>query len=399
VGERERIPELDGLRGIAIGTVLFFHYFFFIAAVPPGSVLSYLMVGGRMGWSGVDLFFVLSGFLIGGILLDARDSSNFFCVFYLRRFFRIIPAYLLLLTAYLLLNTLVTGHSTRTLALVTQNGLPIGPYFLFLQNFWMGAHNTLGGSTLGITWSLAIEEQFYLTLPLLIRLVPRHRLVSTILTGVAFAEVLRLLLYFLFPKNSTFYFVLMPYRADALLLGVFGAYAVREPAWRRWLEENHRRFWIPLVALAVGMAIMLKLLPRTGYVLMALGGYTWIAAFFLCGLMYGVLVPESWLSHCLRWGWLRSLGLIAYGTYLFHELALNVFFAVFRSSTPHIVSLGDLFLTLAALATTIVFCSLSWKYFEKPLVRIGHRWHYQFEPSESSQLAPSPVEGTDAATP
>src|SRR6266852_1629546 len=128
VGERERIPELDGLRGIAIGTVLFFHYFFFIAAVPPGSVLSYLMVGGRMGWSGVDLFFVLSGFLIGGILLDARDSSNFFCVFYLRRFFRIIPAYLLLLTAYLLLNTLVTGHSTRTLALVTQNGLPIGPY-------------------------------------------------------------------------------------------------------------------------------------------------------------------------------------------------------------------------------------------------------------------------------
>src|SRR6266436_7858410 len=137
-----RVPELDGIRGIAIGMVLVGHFFMIVSR--PGSLLAYALVPLRLMWSGVDLFFVLSGFLIGGILLDARDSSNFFRVFYLRRFFRIIPAYLLLLTAYLLLNALVTGHSARTLALVTQNGLPIGPYFLFLQNFCMGAHNTLG---------------------------------------------------------------------------------------------------------------------------------------------------------------------------------------------------------------------------------------------------------------
>src|SRR5206468_9454903 len=84
-----RISELDGLRGIAIGMVLLYHYFFFHASMVPGSLAAYAQVPLRLGWSGVDLFFVLSGFLIGGILLDARDSSNYFKVFYKRRFFRI----------------------------------------------------------------------------------------------------------------------------------------------------------------------------------------------------------------------------------------------------------------------------------------------------------------------
>src|SRR6266446_8851176 len=90
-----RIPELDGIRGIAIGMVLIAHFFLVVSR--PGSGLAYALVPLRLDWSGVDLFFVLSGFLIGGILLDARESSNYFRVFYTRRFFRIVPLYAVLL--------------------------------------------------------------------------------------------------------------------------------------------------------------------------------------------------------------------------------------------------------------------------------------------------------------
>ncbi len=90
-----RIPELDGIRGIAIGMVLIAHCFDIVSR--PGSALAYALVPLRLDWTGVDLFFVLSGFLIGGILLDARESSNYFRVFYTRRFFRIVPIYAVLL--------------------------------------------------------------------------------------------------------------------------------------------------------------------------------------------------------------------------------------------------------------------------------------------------------------
>jgi peptidoglycan/LPS O-acetylase OafA/YrhL len=393
--DRGRIPELDGLRGIAIGLILFYHYLYLIAQIRLASTLSYLFVPGRFGWSGVDLFFVLSGFLIGGILLDAREASNLYRVFYVRRFFRIIPAYSVLLICYLFLSFLVPLN--RSLGLVVENRLPIFPYFFFLQNFWMGAHNTLGGNALGITWSLAIEEQFYLTLPMLIRLVPPRRLVTFLLTGIGLAEVIRLLLCVLLPANGTFYAVLMPCRADALLLGVLGAYAVREPSWLRWLERNRHRIWLPIAILATGIGVMAKLIPRTGFVLMAAGGYTLIALFFLCVLLYGLLIPESWLSRCLRWKWLRSLGIIAYGTYLFHDLVLGTFFALFRSSPPRIASLGDLLLTISALVVTILACSLSWRFFEKPLVRLGHRWGYIFEPSKAEELAPISAKKTELA--
>jgi peptidoglycan/LPS O-acetylase OafA/YrhL len=75
-----RIPELDGIRGIAIAMVVIHHYFLDPIQAPPATLLSYLQVAGRLAWSGVDLFFVLSGFLIGGILLDARHASNYFRV-------------------------------------------------------------------------------------------------------------------------------------------------------------------------------------------------------------------------------------------------------------------------------------------------------------------------------
>src|ERR1700688_845220 len=130
-----RIPELDGLRGVAISLVVVFHSFYY--SPPPGhhptglirSTFVFLERFFAIGWTGVDLFFVLSGFLIGGILLDVRASPNYFKTFYLRRFFRIIPIYYLWIALYLVVSTVLGNFlsGARTAAVL----------FLFLQNFGM----------------------------------------------------------------------------------------------------------------------------------------------------------------------------------------------------------------------------------------------------------------------
>ncbi len=197
-----RIPELDGLRGIAIGMVLLYHYFFFHAPKVPGSFAAYAQVPLRLGWSGVDLFFVLSGFLIGGILLDARGSSNYFKVFYKRRFFRIVPLYAACLAAAFALYTLSHVGVANRFAWMYDGKLPWASYSLFLQNFWMARFNTAGAFPMAVTWSLAIEEQFYLTLPMLVRFLSRRQLVTALLVGIFVAPVFRITLYLSWPEYS-----------------------------------------------------------------------------------------------------------------------------------------------------------------------------------------------------
>jgi|SRR5882762_598349 len=99
---KSRIPELDGIRGIAIRSVLSFHYISMEGVTAPGSITDRLQRLVILGGTGVDLFFVLSGFLIGGTLLDAKDSPRYFGTFYARRFFRIFPIYYAWIGAYIL---------------------------------------------------------------------------------------------------------------------------------------------------------------------------------------------------------------------------------------------------------------------------------------------------------
>ena len=180
VGSTTRIPELDGIRGnIAIGPVFLAH--FLMISSRPGSALAYALVPLRLTWSGVDLFFVLSGFLIGGILLDAREAANYFQVFYRRRFFRIIPIYAVLLSVVVFTMYLASAGQIAKYDAVLSGPLPWPYYPFFLQNIGMSVHNSWGNFPLGVTWSLAIEEQFYLTLPLLVRFLSRRALLRLIL--------------------------------------------------------------------------------------------------------------------------------------------------------------------------------------------------------------------------
>ena len=380
-----RIQELDGIRGVAISMVLFRHFFLDTTQFRLGSPLAYAVVPFRLTWSGVDLFFVLSGFLIGGILLDARDASNYFRVFYTRRFFRIVPMYSITLICFCALSGLVKAGITRKLWWMTANPIPWYSYVLFAQNFWMASKNTLGTYGLGPTWSLAVEEQFYLTLPLLIRTLTQRSLSRVLIAGILAAPLLRIVLYVLWPKHFFAWLVLMPCRADALLLGVLGVVIWRNPRLRFLLESKRRTFEYVLALMATGIVFLTLRSPSQFSVVMLSVGYTWLAVSYIGFLLYALIFRSSVLSRFLCSSWLVWLGTIAYGTYLLHELVMANVFGLLWSRSPSILSLRDLYPSLVSLVLTLCICRYSWIYFEKPLVRFGHRLAYKPSATASAE--------------
>ncbi len=372
----ERIPELDGLRGVAIFLVLIFHYITAVVAERWPNPLAFVKHLTQLGWTGVDLFFVLSGFLIGGILLSARDSPNYFRVFYFRRVCRIFPAYF----GFLLLMLVCYRHFLPSHQLIVAfNFEPIMPwlsYVSFTQNIWMAARNTLGGTVLAGTWSLAVEEQFYLTLPALIRWISPRILPGLLLAGILIAPLLRLgLLLALGTTAQSATYALLPCRMDALLIGVLLALLLRRPSFREFIVVRSRWVWGFLALLTIGM-VYFNYLGQNNPFPTATFGYTWIAVFYATIVVLALTQPTSLLTRFLKNRWLRSLGVIAYGTYLIHPVVFAIVMALLRGHTNIHWSFSDLTADLFSAALTIGIAQVSWMVFEKRFVRWGHRLDY-----------------------
>ena len=377
IGVKGRIPELDGVRGLAIAMILLHHYFLLPIHAPLGSLPSYIQAAGRLTWSGVDLFFVLSGFLIGGILLDARHASNYFRVFYTRRLLRIVPIYFLCLASVFFLAVSVDHGAAREFAWMFSERIALKLYPVFLQNFWMAKWTTFGTFGLGVSWSLAIEEQFYLTLPFAIRFLRSNTpLLTVLLGGIALAPISRILLHAYYPGHFLAWVVLMPCRADALLLGVLGAIAVRNQRSRDWLRRRRRLLFLSLGALTCALPIITKYFADPYGVAMLTVGFTYLGVLYLALILCAILYPDTLLARFLRWRWLGWLGTIAYGTYLYHELVRSLFFGLIWGHLPLGLSLPEFSVSLLALIATLLISQASWLYLEKPLVNVGHRVSY-----------------------
>jgi peptidoglycan/LPS O-acetylase OafA/YrhL len=359
-----RIPELDGLRGLAILLVLIWHYLVAAAQVPPATTASYVLALGRLTWSGVDLFFVLSGFLIGGILLDNRDSSTYFKTFYVRRLYRILPMYFLLLSVCFTFQHLQSGSQFGHL-------FPWFAYLTFTQNLWMAVTGTLGAPFLAVTWSLAIEEQFYLSLPFLIRYVKSRRLPYLIAVLILLAPALRLLFYFTWPHAQMAPFALMPCRADSLLLGVGAACLVRSR--HAWLATNGYVLLPALMLLGCGVLYLTKISMQFNSLLLNSIGYTWIALFYVCVLLLVISHQLSFFRNPL-FIWLGS---VAYGVYLLHQAVAGTLFHGLARSEPQLSNLRDFGIASLSLVVTLILAAISWTYFEKPMVKRGQRWNYE----------------------
>ena len=177
----------------------------------------------RLGWTGVDLFFVLSGFLIGGILLDVRASPRYFKTFYARRFFRIIPLYYAWIAAYILLAFFGRHYLAAHVGTVESIDAAIFAQFLFLQNFRDLLSSTVSFWWFTSTWSLAVEEQFYLVSPLFVRYLSRRALTVFLILVTLAAPVARLVVRDSFQSGAWLAYRLMPCRADSLAIGILAA--------------------------------------------------------------------------------------------------------------------------------------------------------------------------------
>jgi len=312
LGERKHQPELDGIRGIAILLVLGSHAAGVLEVLPDtklGNLLTNLLVP---GWGGVDLFFVLSGYLITGILLRAKTSTHYFQSFYARRVLRIFPIYYLALIGTLVAECFFPGIRP----LVPQHGVERLSYFIYLQNipvFWQAMRMMSG--VWGGYWSLAVEEQFYTVWPLLVRLLSSRAMLIICVAGFLLGLPVRLILmqWYFGVQVGAIQFTLC--RADGLFLGA--AIALYMHIWKR----NVPMRWIQIAG-ACGVAILLYVLVKYPDEL-ASDGHLYTIGITAFALLSGVLVAWSqhhpeWLQRVLSWRVLRQAGKYSYGMYVYH---------------------------------------------------------------------------------
>jgi len=360
-----RHPELDGLRGLAILLVLIWHYSRFLNPETSNQLITLT----NITWSGVDLFFVLSGFLIGGILLDHRRSENLFRVFYLRRAFRIFPLYFLVLLSYvacLLLRLdipyLFTGH------------IPIWSYATFLQNFTISWY-AVNPAYMGGSWSLAVEEQFYLLFPLVVYFTPPRKLAYVLLAALLAAPPFRIALYHWFSKDHFLaFYVLMPCRMDALSVGVLCAMAYRSAYFSQLFKENIP--WLRPLVVAAFLFLICGIDPILSSKSMIFGGYTVLAILYGIILLDSILGPKGLLKRLTHVGWLRALGKIAYSVYLFHLAVAGLAFFFLLGNQPGLNSPVEVLVASLAILITLVLGRISWAFLERHFVAMGQLFQY-----------------------
>ncbi|HEY1423342.1 MAG TPA: acyltransferase [Candidatus Acidoferrum sp.] len=383
-----RIPELDGLRGLAILMVMLWHYFYFHPAAnhhPAGLVRQAYVRLERflgLGWSGVDLFFVLSGFLIGGILLNARSSPSYFRTFYLRRFFRIIPVYYAWILTYLLVSGLLSAFARQAVPHELK-WTEVLAQFLFLQNLGIIHYlPSLGAVWFMASWSLAVEEQFYLVSPLIIRKFSEQFLLRFLVAVIVAAPILRLWIRFHYPSEAGMgmAYELMPCRADSLAVGILIALIWRKPAGQEWIKARTRQLAVVLAVLFAGFIVLTAFFSYRYLLLTQIVGHSWLAFFYGGALTMAVARPEiSWASF-LRTKVLRNWGRISYCVYLIHP-AMNAAAHWLLRIQGEATDWRTLAAPTLAIPLTYAVASFSWRFFEEPMLRLGHR--YQFHRSHS----------------
>ncbi len=305
---RGHLPALDGVRGIAILTVLLSH---FLMREYFSVERTFYIV--QNGWMGVDLFFVLSGFLITGILLDSREKPGYFSGFYRRRVLRIFPLYYFVVLVTFLTIVFIEKAPERL------HGYDSFVwYFTFTPNIAMGLKNDwLWHSqvfNLNHLWSLAVEEQFYIVWPLVVYFMPKKGLAVLTLILLAMGTWLRTMTDHSVGTEFSVAAYTLPYcRMDGLAAGAFVATALR----LGWLQALPYRFWIARIIFCwTGWQILQIFLHGTQQIL-----YTLSPILFAC-LLFLALNPDSRAAtrRVCENGFLQHMGKYSYGLYVFHHM-------------------------------------------------------------------------------
>ena len=230
----------------------------------------------------------------------------------------------------------------------------------------MSSHQSFGPQWLAVTWSLAVEEQFYLLLPLLMHRLSYRTVTRVAVAAIVVAPVIRWIL----AHSGNGYFkpyILLPCRADALGFGVIIAIACRNRKAWMWLVSHRIHLCGAFLVLGCGVAFF-TLRQRYVYTF----GLTWIAAFYASLLLLAVVNPGKVETFIFRSRMLTKLGTVAYAVYLLHQGINALFHLAAFGGEPKIVGLSSLGVTLLSLGTVLLLAAISWKLLEKPLIRHAH---------------------------
>ena len=351
------VPELDGLRGLAILFVMTHRLW------PRAGDLASYGTAAELGWIGVDLFFVISGFLIAGILLDTRDEPDALRNFYARRVLRIFPLFYLFIGGMLLTFPLLGGGYEHSVYL-EKSGSPLW-YLLQLGNIPEGVLRRDPPYWLAPVWSLAIEEQFYLSFPWLVRAVNRRRLAQVLVGFIALAPAVRALGVWLFPQLDRFQYEFTLCRIDTIAVGCLLAIIVRLPVARQ--PRNVTLAGIAAAALAIAVATGLDRTTVFGRTL----GYSVVAFGFGALVLLVVRARGQANVSILRFAPLRYLGKLCFGLYLLHRPADTIVGAL--AQRAGLDPLSGLVLPLKMLGA-VGLASLSWYLLERPFLRLKSRF-------------------------
>ena len=364
-----KIPCLDGLRALAAFEVIFFHSFPHISVL--GSAYGMLWNIPSVAYAGVDLFFVLSGFLIGGILFDQRHAKNYYQTFYLRRALRILPLYYFLVVTYAGLRSV--NHEILKFPLF-QDPLPLWTYFLHVQNIAMVVFVTWGPRWLAASWSLAIEEQFYLLLPPIVRNVQPKTVFKIAIAAFLVSLFGRFTIDRWHYGGTIARSVLFPFCLDGISVGVVIAYLFRfEPELILKYRELITKRLLPLLLLAAIMVgLTFNFFIRFNFLQHSFNTLTFGAV-----LITLLLNPEGKAARILSHPISRFHGNLSYGLYLLHPICLHAAFYFLKGTEPQLGTFGDLWPITVSLASAYLAALISWKVLETPCMSLGKRFRYK----------------------
>lgn len=352
------VPELDGVRGLAVLMILIYHFGGFF----PLSLVA------NAGWVGVDLFFVLSGFLITGILLDTKHQQNFFKNFFARRALRILPLYYMVLCVSFIVLGVIFKHKDFTPYLSSQIY-----FWAYIPNILFAFHGWVEGSQiLNHLWSLAIEEQFYLFWPFIIWIIPINRILRVSILGI----LLSLLLRNLFP-DMPFAYVFTFCRIDGLLVGASLAVLIRT---NKEFIERYALSFLGASGVAVFLTVLLSHNFHFSNIHFIRYGYTLFDVFFGCVLIFifnqntgGKMIATFFRSKSLIW-----LGKYSYGIYVYQTILHNLYFEdilVFTNMYIASTEVSQIASSIILITSILLLSYGSYHLYEKHFIKMKRYFH------------------------
>jgi peptidoglycan/LPS O-acetylase OafA/YrhL len=372
----QRFGALDGLRGLAALGIVFIHYSSGVSWRLP--IFARLERFYEMSPICLDIFLILSGFLIGGSLIRTRNAPDYYKTFYRRRCYRILPLYYAWIAIFFVFYFVGQGWGLWPPKDMSP-AFYLASFLFFIQNFFTSIIES--SFIVAPTWTLAVEEHFYLLAPLFVRRLSPRRLVHVLLGIIVLAPIFRGVLFRIIGQRENWAGIASriwsPCRADALAMGVLLAVVWRSPNVRAWVDKHMSLCALGMVA-GSGAAVLLSRMADANYrycrTLSMAFGRTGVEFASLSVIVYLLWRPRSAVGRFFSTKVLRELGKISYCLYLIHWGILWMIyrFILHAKFGDHLLRL-DIKVAPIALLLSIAIAKVSWHYLESPLIQRSHR--------------------------